>query len=270
MRFTSLAAAAFVVLLGALWAQPARAAAFAAFADGETFTYRVGWGIFPRAGEIVIAAHEEKDERGDEVFHITTDTATRGFVREFYSYNNRAEAIIDRRTGRLTFMREKGSDGGQHRTDTETTFDYVRNIAWHVDHFRPDRSQQVTIPPGDPIDLISALVQTREWNLKPGQKKDVLVNFSNEFYPLAIYADHYEEARTPLGTYRALVLIPRMEQNPKGIFRRGGEIKVWISQGEQKLPVKMQLKLRFGSAVLWLSKYQAAAPAAPPPAKPPG
>jgi hypothetical protein len=59
-----------------------------------------------------------------------------------------------------------------------------------------------------------------------------------------------------------------MEQNPKGIFKRGGEIKVWISQGDAKLPVKMQLKLRFGMAVLWLSKYQAAAPAPPPPAKP--
>ncbi|HUL52726.1 MAG TPA: DUF3108 domain-containing protein [Opitutaceae bacterium] len=268
MRFISLSAVVSLVLLGVLGARPARAAAFAAFADGESFTYRVGWGIFPRAGEITIAAHEEKDEHGAAVFHITTDTATRGFVRGFYSYNNRAEAMIDRQTGRLTFMREKGSDGGQHRTDTETTFDYVRNIAWHVDHFRPDRSQQVAIPAGDPIDLISALVQTREWNLKPGQKKDVLVNFSNEFYPLAIYADHYEEVRTPMGAYRALLLIPRMEQNPKGIFKRGGEIKVWISQGEQKLPVKMQLKLRFGSAVLWLSKYQRSAPAAPPSRKP--
>ena len=121
------------------------------------------------------------------------------------------------------------------------------------------------IPEGNPIDLISALVQTREWNLKPGEKRDVLANFGNEFYPLSIYADHYEQVETPLGTFKTLVLIPRMDQNPKGIFKRGGEFKVWISQSGQPLPVKMQLKLPFGSAILTLAEYKpgAAKPAAP-------
>lgn len=268
MRFTSLSATLFLFALAAMSPRPLRAASFAAFTDGETFTYRVSWGIFMRAGEITIAAQAEKDERGAEVFHITTNTATRGIVRGFYAYNNRAEAMINPHTGRLAMMREKGSDG-KRNTDTETTFDYTRNIAAHLDRVRPERTQEVPIPPGDPIDLISALVQTRDWNLKPGEKRDVLVNFSDEFYALSIYADHYEDVRTPSGTYRTLALIPRMEQNPKGIFKRGGEIKVWISQTGQKLPVKMQLKLRFGSATLLLAKYQSAKSAPPPPAPPP-
>ncbi|MDD2764229.1 MAG: DUF3108 domain-containing protein [Opitutaceae bacterium] len=239
----------------------AHAAPFIAFGNGETLTYRVSWGIFFHAGDIVIAAHKEKDASGAEVFRITTDTATHGFIRSFYTYNNRAEAVIDQKTGRVVLMREKGSDG-KHHTDTETTFDYDRKIAHFVDHYRPGRSRDVAIPDGDPIDLISALVQTRDWNLQPGQKKDVLVNFSDEFFPLAIHAVRYEEVYTPRDTYQALMLVPRMEQNPKGIFKRGGEFKVWISQKGQKLPVKMQLKLPFGSAVLLLAKYTpAAAPA---------
>ena len=241
-------------------ALPAGAAPFTAFTDGETFTYRVSWGIFFHAGEIVISAHENKDADGTDVFRVTTNTSTRGFARGFYSYDNRAEGFINQQTGRLIFMREKGTDG-KHFTDTETFFDYAKKIARYVDHYRPNRSQEVPIPDGDPIDLISALVETRDWNLQPGEKKDVLVNFGNEFYPLAIYADHYEDVRTPLGTYRALVLIPRMERNPKGLFKRGGEIKVWISQQGQKLPVKMQLKLRFGSATLLLTDYKKTAPA---------
>ena len=67
---------------------------------------------------------------------------------------------------------------------------------------------------------------------------------------------------TPLGTYQTLVLVPRMEKNPEGLFKRGGEIKVWISQDASNLPVKMQLKLGFGSATLLLSDYKA------PPASP--
>jgi hypothetical protein len=49
-----------------------------------------------------------------------------------------------------------------------------------------------------------------------------------------------------------------MDENPKGIFKRGGEIKVWISQEGQRLPVKMQLKLKFGAATLYLTDYRKA------------
>ena len=239
-------------------------APFVAFADGETFTYRVSWGIFSRAGEIVMAAHEETDPAGTTIVRITTDTGTRGFIRNFYSYQNRAEAVIDRETGRLRFMREKGSDG-RRSTDNETTFDYAKKIAHYLDRAHPDRTQDVPIPEGNPIDLISALVQTREWKLQPGQKRDVLANFGNEFFPISIYADHFEEVRTPLGTYQTLVLIPRMDKNPKGIFTRGGEFKVWISQQGQALPVKMQLKLPFGAATLLLADYKPGRAAPPKP-----
>ena len=245
--------------LALLPARPAMAAPFTAFADGETFTYKASWGIFLHAGDIVVAAHEEKNADGSDIFRITTDTTTRGFLHGFYSYSNQAEGVINQQTGRLASVREKGTDG-EHVTDTETTFDYDRKIASYVDHHRPNRSQEAPIPDGDPIDLISALVETRDWNLQPGEKKNVLVNFGNEFYPLAIYAERYEEVRTPLGTYHTLVLVPRMEQNPRGIFKRGGEFKVWISQQGQKLPVKMQLKLKFGTATLQLVDYKKTIP----------
>ena len=46
-------------------------------------------------------------------------------------------------------------------------------------------------------------------------------------------------------------------KDPKGLFKKGGEIKVWISQDLSNLPVKMQLKLNFGAATLSLSDYKA-------------
>jgi hypothetical protein len=233
---------------------------FTAFTDGETFTYRVSWGFFFHAGEIVISAHAEKSADGADVIRITTDTTTRGVVRGLFPYDDRAEGIIDQKTGRLLLVREKGSDG-KHFTDNETTFDYSRMIASYVDRAHPDRTAQVPIPPGDPIDLISALVETRDWDLKPGGRRNVLMNFGNDFFPIALCAEGYDDVRTPLGTFQTLVLVPRMEQNPKGIFRRGGEIKVWISQAGQKLPVKMQLKLKFGAATLYLTNYRKGMPA---------
>ena len=163
----------------------------------------------------------------------------------------------------MLLVKESGADP-KRATDTETTFDYRKRIATHTDRVRTGRSSEIPIPEGEPMDLISALVQTRDWNLKPGEKRAAVVQFGREFYGLSIHAEAYEEVRTPLGTYKTLMLVPRMEKDPKGLFKRGGQVKVWISQDASSLPVKMQLKLNFGSATLLLSKYQGD----PMPAKP--
>jgi len=235
----------------------AAAAPFTAFRDGESFTYRVGFAIFSRAGDITIAAHDLQQD-GVPVMSVTTDTRSRGFVRGVYAFDNKAEVIIDKANGRMLHVSESGADP-KRATDTEISFDYASRTAKYIDRVRTERSAEIPIPDGNPVDLISALVQTRDWNLKPGQKRDLLVQFGRDFYPLTITAEGYEEVRTPLGTYQTLVLVPRMETDPKGLFKKGGEIKVWISQDLSNLPVKMQLKLNFGSATLLLSEYRAPA-----------
>ena len=230
------------------------AAPFTAFRAGETFTYKVSFLFFTHAGDIIIAAHDQKFE-GKDAVSVTTDTRSHGIVRELYAFDNQAEVVIEKATGRMLHMKESGEDP-KRKTDTEVVFDYTTRKAKYTDRIRPDRSEEVSIPDGNPVDLISALIQTRDWNLKPGDKRNLLVQFGSEFYALTIKAEDYEEVRTPLGTYRTLVLVPFMEKDPKGLFKRGGEIKVWISQDASSLPVKMQLKLNFGTATLLLSAYK--------------
>lgn len=232
------------------------AAPFTAFRDGETFTYKVSFAIFSHAGDITINARHEETE-GKKIVRITNDTRSRGFVRGMYAFDNHAEVVIDRESGRLQSVKETGTDP-KRSTDSDFILDYPNKIARYTDRVRTARSVELAIPDGDPVDLISALVQTRDWELKPGEKRDVVVQFGRDFFELALYADHYEEVWTPRGTVNTLVLIPRMDKNPKGLFKRGGEIKVWIAQDTSRLPVKMQLKLNFGTATLLLSKYQAA------------
>jgi hypothetical protein len=108
------------------------------------------------------------------------------------------------------------------------------------------------------MDLIMALVHTRSWvDMKPGDKRDALVVFDDDFYELTIYAEEYEEIRTPMGTFNTLVLVPRMEKTePKGMFRRGSTVKVWISQDERRLPVRFEVDMNVvGSGVATLVSH---------------
>ncbi len=228
---------------------------FTAFADGETFRYRVGWGILSRAGEIVIAANTDTHE-GREVMKITTQTSSRGIVRGLYRYDDRGEAAIDLATSRVLYTREESEDS-RRRTESRTDFDYEAGIARHRDTTRPHRNTDLPIPgEGAPLDLISSLVAPRDWNLKPGDTRDLVVHFGREFFLLTLHAEEIEEISTPMGKFKALRIVPRMDkETPRGVFARGGEIKVWISQDDTPLPVRMQLSLKYGTATLLLQEH---------------
>lgn len=242
---------------------------FTAFGDGERLVYKVSWG-FIGAGQIEIVAKAEAGPDGKPLIRITNTIASKGLVRGMYRFDNRAEVLIERETSRMLWVAEKGTERSK-QTESRTDFDYPANLAHHKDTQRPNRNCDIPLKPEAlPMDLLSALVQTRHWDIKVGDAREVLVFFGRDIYPVTIRAEGTEEVDTPMGDFQALVLCPRMEKEPpRGVFKKGGEIKVWIAQSGARLPVKMQLKLGFGTATLTLASHTPpAAPTIPAPTKP--
>lgn len=238
----------------ALIAGPLSAAPFTALVDGERYVYKVGWGIIGGAGEITITAEADTID-GRPVMRVSTATSSRGLIRGVYRYDNVAEVVIDLETSRLVYTAERGEDS-KRKTESRTDFDYGARLARHRDAYRPHRNNDLPIPAGNPIDLISSLIAPAQWGLKVGDSRDALVHFGREFFPVTLRAEEVETVRTPMGSFKALRLVPRMEKEPpRGVFQRGGEIKVWISEGPNPLPVRMQVQLNFGSATLSLSEH---------------
>ena len=224
-----------------------------ALSDGETLKYRVRWGLFPGAGEIVVKARET-EIAGMPHINITTHTSTRGFVRSLYVFDGEGECIFDARDGRLLAVKAWSSTSKKN-TRTMAVLDHSKQQVQYVDYLRPDRSLELPLPEGNPMDLITSLIQTRTWDLKPGEKREVTVMFDDEFYDITIEAEGYERVRTGMGEYNALLLVPSMPENPKGLFKRGGRVRVWISQDELRLPVKFEVSMKVGTGVAVLSDY---------------
>jgi hypothetical protein len=258
-----------LLLLSLLLATPAFADMHLALGAGESFTFKVGFSIFTNAGEIKITTKAETNDQ-QPCLVVTTTTSTRGFVRNFYPFDARAESVYNLSNGHMIVHTERSN--GKKPTDTTLTFDYAKRTADFRNEVHPDRNQIVPLPEGDPMDLISTLVQARAWQLKPGEKIDALVMFEEEPYELTFHATGYEKVKTSLGTFNTLVLVPKMEKTPpKGMFKRGSTVKVWISQDERHLPVKFEVEFKFGSGVATLVNYEppaAAVPAGAPAARP--
>lgn len=256
-----------VTLLG-LAVLPAVAPAAPPLAPGEGLTYRVSWaGI--GAGEIKIAAQAEPEITPPRL-RVTTTTATKGFARAFLEFNASAESVFDAGTGRLKLLTE-WSRQGKKISEHAVAFDYPAAQALYTVPGAPDRSRTLPLPAGEPLDLIGQLVQTRDWNLRPGEKRDALVLFNDDFYELTLHATGEEEVRTPLGKFKTLVLQPRMERTPpKGMFRKGSTVRVWIARDDpRRLPVKFEVEFKIGTGVATLIQYQPPAKSAPPDAKDP-
>jgi hypothetical protein len=248
---------AALTLISSTTAQPA-------LLPGEALTYRVSWGIFFTAGEIKIFAEPAPAAiPSDRILNVTT-TATRGFARALYAFDARAEALVEAPTGRLISHVETTTTK-EKQTRHVTTLDYAKRLALYRDEIEPGRNLDVPLPPGDPLDLIMSLITTRQWELKPGEKRDALVLFDQDPYELTIHAVRYEEITTRLGTFNTLVLEPRMDKTPpKGMFKKGSAVRVWIAQDDpRRLPLKFEVEFKFGSGVATLVAYQP--PASPKP-----
>ena len=61
-----------------------------------------------------------------------------------------------------------------------------------------------------------------------------------------------EVINTPLGSLLCKVVRPFREG--KNLFKNQGDMQIWISDDQKKLPVKIQIKMKFGSMTLLLQR----------------
>ncbi|MDB4384866.1 DUF3108 domain-containing protein [Opitutaceae bacterium] len=222
-----------------------------AIQPGEKFTYRLSWGLFRKAATLDIVA----DHDADGVTRITSHTATQGVIRALYRFDGWGEFLYEAENGRLRSAKA-WTETGSKSTNASIDLDYAKMEANYVDHVRPEKSVLLDIPPDEPADFITTLIQTRSWDIGVGEEEKVSVLFDDEFYELIIAVDREEMLTTKWGKKPALVLIPRMEGEPKGMFKRGGEIRVWVSNDELRLPLRFQVKVAVGTAMAILTDYQ--------------
>ncbi len=247
-----------LMFLSAPWAQGGSAMALA---SGEVLHYRVRWGIFTNAGTIDVSAHKE-DVAGLPQIRIDTHTNTRGLVRALYLFDGDGQSIFDGRDGRLLAI-SSWSASSKKTTKTMAVFDYATEKVHYVDYIDPKHNKDLEIPAGNPMDLITSLIETRRWDLRPGDRVPATIMFGKDFYNVVVIADSYAHIHVPMGDFDTIVLTPKMEENPRGLFKKGGSVRVWISRNEPHLPVMFEVSMGFGTGTAELAQYTPPTDAAP-------
>lgn len=254
--------AALLLFLPLLAARAADAPVLA-LGDGERLTYKVAWAVLPGAGIITVSAAAATDPTGAPLLRVVSTTATHGLARLILPFDARAESLFDAATGRLLWLGESSSTRKKKASHT-VVFDYAKGVADYVNSTDSAKVAPLPIDKGAlPTDLITCLMETRRWNLRPGQARDAVVLFDDEFFELTVHALGYETIYTPLGAMNTVVLQPRMERTPpKGMFKRGSTVKVWISKERNPLPVRFRVDFSVGAGTATLADYRPPGPPA--------
>jgi len=212
------------------------------FALGERFIYRVSWlGI--HAATAVMEAGQAPPLDGRRTLRFVTTATSSPVVTKFYAVDNRVESIVDAETlspQKLLFRRREG----KRKNDFDVTFHHAQGNVLSIKDGEPTT---IPIPPGTQ-DSISCLYAIRSApSLQPGFSQAMTVHHDKKNYRLEVRIEAIEKVRGPWGeieAIRALAIMPF-----QGIFLNEGNIRVWFTNDDRRIPVRMKAKVIVGSVV---------------------
>lgn len=214
------------------------------FNTGEWFKFRIHYGMFTAS----YATLEVKDATVDTipVHHIVGLGKSSGFLSLFFKVDDRYETYIDKNEVRPYRFVRKINEGG-HTKDVEINFDHQSKQALVHDKKHSTKETLSTID--NVQDMMSAFYYLRNTidakNLKKGDETIVNMFFDKENYKFKLRYLGKEVIKTKMGKVKCLKFRPFVQADR--VFREEESLTVWVSDDDNRMPVKIKAEIVVGS-----------------------
>lgn len=212
------------------------------FKSGEELSYKLRYSIFTGAEATIHVEDGNKIIQGHPTFHIVADGKTAGTFDVFYKVRNRYESYVDRNTILPYFYTENRREATYRHTDN-VTFD-------HEDH-KITADKGVFPFKGKVFDFVSAYYFARGIDISKitiGEKFDMAYFLEDGIHTLTITYLGKEKITCALGTFNCLKFNPTII--PGRIFRKDSKLYLWITDDNNRIPVKAHVELIVGSVTM--------------------
>lgn len=212
----------------------------AQFLANEKFIYDLTWmGI--KAGK----AQLEWIDDGDKVKIVSTAKSA-DWVSVFYTVDDRVESSLFKSSyssiGQPLNYRIRLREG-RHRKNKEVVFDHKSGKVTYIDHLK-NKMKEFNLP-AFVFDPLSSFFYVRTMKLRVGESVFITIFDSKKVWDVEIQVLRREKISLPIGTFNTIVIKPLMKS--EGIFYRKGDIFIWLTDDEKRIPVKVQTKVPVGS-----------------------
>jgi len=212
------------------------------FKTGEQLSYRLKYGFFTGAEATLRVEDGEKKIDGHPTYHIIADGKTAGTFDIFYKVRNRYESYVDRTTLLPYFYTENRREGGYRHTDN-VSFDHIEKKITADKGVFPFK--------GKVFDFVSAYYFARGIDVSKislGTQFDMSYFLEDGIHTLTITYLGKEKVSTALGTFSCLKFNPTII--PGRIFKKDSKLYLWITDDNNRIPIKAQVELIVGSITM--------------------
>lgn len=215
-----------------------------AFASGEWFKFRIHY-EFINAG---YATMEVKDAtvNNKNVFHVIGRGYTVGVSKFFFNVNDLYESYIDKETGNPYQFVRKINEGG-YTKNQEGFFNQSENNILVKDH-KHSTEKTVAIPKNTQ-DILSSFYYLRNYpnidKMKPGEFVAIDMFFDDTTTKFRLKFMGREDITTKFGVISTMIFRPLVQTGR--VFKEEESLTVWISDDDNKLPIRIKANLVVGS-----------------------
>lgn len=221
---------------------------------------------FPEVTDLKIpgSSLDISPEAGGRFFKLKADVVSKGVLATLTGFNvrDRFEAIVDRSdlSAKLSFREE---DEGKKHVAKTTLFDPTAKVVKHLvlDLNRPDAPPVKVEVPLKPRmqSLLTAIYYFRTFEFANDEVICFPVSEDNENYEFEIAVIGREAAQLGDTKVAAIKIEPRLF-GPGRYFSREGEMFMWVTDDERRVPLRATAKTSSGTVIATLTNYNAQPP----------
>ncbi|MFD2202554.1 DUF3108 domain-containing protein [Shivajiella indica] len=219
------------------------------FHTGEELTFKVSYGFLDAAEAKMIIAPQVMFIDNKPTYKIDVYGETLGIFKLFYVKDNWGSYLDT--TKIIPYQSYRHIEEGKYRKHEQVLFDHEKNKA-HVMLYDRENKHLVDTKeykiPSNVQDIVSGFYFLRTMDLKKLKKGDSVTLtgfFDKEVYHLKLLYEGKESIKTKIGSFETFVFSPVIPKNK--IFRGEQPVKVWVTNDNNKIPVKIKAKLVVGS-----------------------
>ncbi|MBC7411158.1 MAG: DUF3108 domain-containing protein [Bacteroidia bacterium] len=221
------------------------------FKKGEKLTFSVNYG-FVHAGEAVIEVlNEEKKIGNRDVYHIVGTGRSKNTFDFFFKVRDRYETYLDK-DAIVPWLFLRHIEEGSYKLSQSVLFNHYTDVA-------KSGNEEIKTP-NNIQDLVSTYYFARCTdfsNAKINEIHTLQAFLDDEIFTFSYKFLGRETITTNLGTFKCLKFCPTLLKGR--VFKHEDDMTLWVTDDENKLPIRAEAKIIVGSVKMDLSKYEGVA-----------
>lgn len=228
-----------------------------AFREGEELTFKMYYNwkfVWVSAGEVTFRVQDAGDQ-----YHVSAVGSTYKSYDSFFKVRDYYHSWLDKET-LLPSVSLRDVEEGPYRLYDRIEFDRGQGVAKSMRGKSKDQAELTKYPVEQCIhDILSIIYFSRNLdfrNMREGEAFPIKIFIDKETWPLKVVYRGKEAKKRIRGQGRFDTMVFSPEVIAGNVFNEGAEVKVWVSDDRNRIPLQVESPLSVGSVKAVLKDYQ--------------